>query len=165
MENKTMIRTVTGSIFDTSRSEGIAVFIPMGLVGIRLETETFVRRFTRYTSYDCDARNSITKELVVYSLPELSRPGCTRHLVVFDNLVREILTVEDMREQVNETLSIFAGLGAKTVAMNGIRSRTLPDRTTRPEQYQRQFVEEYLENHPFAFETIWLVDKRGGFDK
>ena len=165
MENKTMIRTVTGSIFDTSRSEGIAVFIPMGLVGIRLEAEEFVRRFTRYTPCDSDARNSIAKELVVYSLPESSRPGCARHLVVFDNLIREIQTVEDMREQVNETLSIFAGLGAKTVAMNGIRSRTLPDKTTRPEQYQRQFVEEYLENHPFAFETVWLVDKRGGFDK
>lgn len=164
MENKTMIRTVTGSIFDTSRSEGIAVFIPMGLVGIRLETETFVRRFTRYTSCDVDARNRIAKALSVYSLHESFRPSA-RHLVVFDNLVREILTVEDMREQVNETLSIFAGLGAKTVAMNGIRSRTLPDKTTRPEQYQRQFVEEYLENHPFAFETVWLVDKRGGFDK
>ena len=165
MENKTMIRTVTGSIFDTSRSEGIAVFIPMGLVGIRLEAEEFLRRFTRYTPYDSDARNSITKELVVYSLPESFLPGCARHLVVFDNLVREIRTVDDMREQVNETLSIFAGLGAKTVAMNGIRSRTLPDKTTRPEQYQRQFVEEYLENNPFAFETVWLVDKRGGFDK
>ena len=165
MENKTMIRTVTGSIFDTSRSEGIAVFIPMGLVGIRLEAEEFLRRFTRYTPSDSDARNPIAKELVVYSRPELSRLGNARHLVVFDNLVREILTVEDMREQVNETLDIFAGLGAKTVAMNGIRSRTLPDKTTRPEQYQRQFVEEYLENHPFAFETVWLVDKRGGFDK
>ena len=164
MENKTMIQTAKGSIFDTDRAEGIAVFIPMGLVGIRLEAEEFLRRFTRYTSYDCDARNSITKELVVYSLPESSRPGA-RHLVVFDNLVKEIRTVEDMREQVNETLGIFAGLGAKTVAMNGIRSRTLPDKTTRPEQYQRQFVEEYLENHPFAFETVWLVDKRGGFDK
>ena len=164
MENKTMIRTVTGSIFDTSRSEGIAVFIPMGLVGIRLEAEEFVRRFTRYTPSDSDARNRIAKELVVYSRPESSRPGA-RHLVVFDNLVKEIRTVEDMREQVVETLDIFAGLGAKTVAMNGIRSRTLPDETARPEQYQRQFVEEYVENHPFAFETVWLVDKRGGFDR
>ena len=164
MENKTMIRTVTGSIFDTNRSEGIAIFIPRGLVGIRLEAEEFVRGFTRYTPCDSDARNRIAKELVVYSLPESSRPGA-RHLVVFDNLVKEIRTVEDMREQVVETLDIFAGLGAKTVAMNGIRSRTLPDETARPEQYQRQFVEEYVENHPFAFETVWLVDKRGGFDR
>ena len=164
MENKTMIRTVTGSIFDTNRSEGIAIFIPRGLVGIRLEAEEFVRGFTRYTPSDSDARNRIAKELVVYSLPESSRPGA-RHLVVFDNLVKEIRTVEDMREQVVETLDIFAGLGAKTVAMNGIRSRTLPHETARPEQYQRQFVEEYVENHPFAFETVWLVDKRGGFDR
>ena len=165
MENKTLIQTAKGTIFDTSRSEGIAVFIPIGLVGIRLETEEFVRRFTHYTHCDSDARNRIAKELVVYSLPESSRPGSTKHLVIFDNLVKEIHTVKDMREQVNETLAIFAGLGAKTVAMNGIRSRTLPDKTIRPEQYQRRFVEEYLENHPFTFEQVWLVDKRGGFDK
>ena len=156
MENKTMIRTVTGSIFDTSRSEGIAVFIPMGLVGIRAEAEVFVSMF--------GIRNLRPKNMIVCSWPE-SKCGIAKHLVFFDNMEKEIFTVEDMREQVNETLSIFAGLGAKTVAMNGIRSRTLPDKTTRPEQYQRQFVEEYLENHPFAFETVWLVDKRGGFDK
>lgn len=70
-----------------------------------------------------------------------------------------------MREQVKDTLAAFGALGAKTVTMNGIRSRTLPDKTTRPEQYQRQFVEEYVEQHPCVFETIWLVDKRGGFER
>lgn len=165
MENKTLIQIMKGTIFDTNRSEGIAVFIPMGLVGIRLETEEFVRRFTRYMPYDSDTRNRIAKGFVVYSIPESSRLGSAKFLVIFDNLKKKIETVDAMREQVNETLSIFAGLGAKTVAMNGIRSRTLPDKTTRPEQYQRQFVEEYVEQHPNIFETIWLVDKRGGFNK
>ena len=103
MENKRMIRTVTGTIFDANRAEGIAVFIPMGLVGIRAEAEVFASMF--------GIRNLRPKNMVVCSLPE-PRCGIARHLVFFDNLVKEIQTVVDMREQVNETLSIFAGLGA-----------------------------------------------------
>ena len=156
MENKTMIQTVKGSIFDADRAEGIAVFIPMGLVGIRMEAEAFAGRF--------GVRDCRPKDMVVCSLPE---PCCgiARHLVLFDNLEKEIITVEDMRRQINDTLDAFAKFGAKTVAMNGIRSRTLPDRGARPEQYQRQYVEEYLESHPGVFETVYLVDLRGGFDK
>ena len=158
MENKTrtMIQTVKGSIFDTDRAEGVAVFIPMGLVGIRREAEDFVRAF--------GVTDLRPKKMVVSSLPEPVR-GITRHLVFFDNLEREIDTVEDMRRQIDDTLDAFAGLGARTVAMNGIRSRTLPDKTSRQEAFQKRFVEEYVGKHPGAFETIWLVDKRGGFDQ
>ena len=52
--------------------------------------------------------------------------GITRHLVFFDNLKKKIETVEDMRRQINDTLDALGALGAKTVAMNGIRSYTLP---------------------------------------
>ena len=45
MENKTTIQTVKGTIFDTERAEGIAVFIPAGLVGIRLDAERFASSF------------------------------------------------------------------------------------------------------------------------
>lgn len=156
MENKTTIRSVKGTIFDTSRAEGVAVFIPMGLVGIRLEAESFVRPF--------GVTDLCPKEMVVRSLPE-PRDGIARHLVYFDNLRKEVDTVEDMRRQVNDTLDAFAKLGAKTVAMNGIRSRTLPDKSSRQEAYQRRFVDEYVGKHPGLFETVWLVDKRGGFNK
>ena len=156
MENKTMIQTVKGSIFDTGRAEGVAVFIPEGLVGIRWEAESFVRAF--------GVTDLRPEGMVVRSLPEPVR-GIARHLVFFDNLEKKIQTVEDMRRQVNNTLDAFAKLGAKTVAMNGIRSRTLPDKTTRQEAWQRRFVEEYIGKHPGMFETVWLVDKRGGFEK
>ena len=49
--------------------------------------------------------------------------------------------------------------------MNGIRSRTLPDKRARCEQYQRKFVEDYLEANPSIFDTVHLVDLRGGFNK
>lgn len=156
MENKTTIRNLKGTIFDASRAEGVAVFIPMGLVGIRLEAESFVRQF--------GVMDLRPREMVVRSLPE-PRGGIARHLVYFDNLEKEINTVEDMRRQVNDTLDAFAKLGAKTVAMNGIRSRTLPDKATRQEAYQRGFVDEYVGKHPGVFDTVWLVDKRGGFNK
>ena len=45
MENKTLIQTVRGTIFDVDRAEGIAVFIPAGLVGIRWEADQFVGSF------------------------------------------------------------------------------------------------------------------------
>ena len=156
MKHKTMIQTVKGSVFDTSRAEGIAVFIPMGLVGIRAEAEVFVSMF--------GIRTRRPKDMIVCSLPE-PRCGIARHLVFFDNMEREILTIDDMRQQVNDTLDVFAGLGAKSVAMNAIRSRTLPDEKTRCEQYQRKFVEDYLEANPGIFDTVHLVDLRGGFNK
>ena len=156
MKHKTVIQTVKGSVFDTSRAEGIAVFIPMGLVGIRAEAEAFVSMF--------GIRSRRPKDMVVCSLPE-PRHVIARHLVLFDNMEREILTVEDMRQQVNDTLDAFAGLGAKTIAMNAIRSRTLPDEKKRCEQYQRKFVEDYLEANPGIFDTVHLVDLRGGFNK
>lgn len=156
MKNKSVIQTVKGSVFDTSRAEGIAVFIPMGLVGIRAEAEVFVSMF--------GIRTRGPKHMVVCSLPE-PRCGIARHLVLFDNMEKEILTVDDMRQQVNDTLDAFADLGAKTIAMNAIRSRTLPNEKVRCEQYQRKFVEDYLEENPGIFDMVHLVDLRGGFNK
>ena len=156
MKNKTTIQAVKGSVFDTNRAEGIAVFIPMGLVGIRAEAEVFVSMF--------GIRIRRPKDMIVCSLPE-PRYGIARHLVFFDNMEKEIITVDDMRKQVNDALDAFAGLGAKTVAMNGIRCRTIPDNRSRPEHYQRRFVKEYLEAHPGVFDAVYLVDLRGGFNK
>ena len=156
MENKTTIRNEKGTIFNTCRAEGVAIFIPMGLVGIRWEAESFVRSF--------GVTDLHPRGMGVRSLPE-PLDGIARHLVFFDNMEKEVNTVEDMRRQVDDTLDAFAKLGAKTVAMNGIRSRTLPDKASRPEAYQRRFVDEYVGKHPGVFETIWLVDKRGGFNR
>ena len=58
-----------------------------------------------------------------------------------------------------------AKAGAKTVAMNGIRCDSRPDMNIRPEAYQKRFVEEYVAGHPDAFDTVYLVDLRGGFNQ
>ena len=144
MENKTMIQPVKGTIFDTDRAEGVAVFVPAGLVGIRLEAENFVHMF--------GVTDFRPKEMVVCSLPEPVH-GKTRHLVFFDNMEKKINTVEDMRRQVNDTLDAFAVLGAETVAMNGIRCKTFSDKMSRQEKYQRKFVEEWVGKHPGVFDA------------
>ena len=55
--------------------------------------------------------------------------------------------------------------GFTFIAMNAIRSRTIPNEKTRCEQYQRKFVEDYLKANPDIFDTVHLVDLRGGFNK
>ena len=55
--------------------------------------------------------------------------------------------------------------GVKSVAMNGIRCDDRPDPNVRPEAYQKRFVEEYVAAHPDAFDAIYLVDLRGGFNR
>lgn len=40
-----------------------------------------------------------------------------------------------------------------------------PDMTIRPEVYQREFIKEYIADHPGTFEKISLVDLHGGFNK
>ena len=90
--------------------------------------------------------------------------GIAKYLICLDN-EREhgVGSVDAMRTQVYATLDAFAKEGVKTVAMNAIHCNALPNPNVRPESYQNGFVEEYVAAHPDAFNTICLVDKRGGF--
>ena len=45
MDNKTSIYPIRGSILNSDLAEGIAVFIPPGMVGIRLESESFLSMY------------------------------------------------------------------------------------------------------------------------
>lgn len=158
MDNKTLIYPIRGSILNSDLAEGIAVFVPPGMVGIRLESESFLSMFG-ITEFR-------TREIVVRDLSAAeARDGAVRCIVYIDNLEREIKSVDDMRAQVVATLDTFAKAGVKTVAMNGIRCDDRPDMTIRPEAYQKRFVEEYVAGHPDAFEAVYLVDLRGGFNR
>ena len=92
--------------------------------------------------------------------------GVDRFLVCIDNeCERSIETVDDMRKQLFATLDAFRERGIKTVSMNGIKVRKFMDENSRPEEYQRQYVEKYIAQYPDAFDTVCLVDKYGGFKK
>ena len=156
MDNKTLIQPIKGSVLNSDLAEGIAVFVPPGMVGIRLESESFLSMFGM-TEFG-------RPEMVVFA-PPAPVEGIVRLFVYIDNSEKRISSVEDMRRQVNDTLDVFAGKGIKSVAMNGIRCDDRPAPNIRPEAYQKQFVEEYVAEHPDAFEAIYLVDLRGGFNR
>jgi hypothetical protein len=157
MNNKTSVYPVRGSVLNRDLAEGIAVFVPPGMVGIRLESEAFLSMFG-ITEFR-------TREIVVRVLDAAEAgDSVVRCFVYVDNQEREIRSVDDMRTQVFATLDAFANAGLKTVAMNGIRCDDLPDRNIRPEAYQMRFVEEYIAGHPDAFDIVYLVDLRGGFN-
>lgn len=156
MDNKTLIQSIRGSVLNADLAEGIAVFVPPGLVGIRLESESFLSTFGM-TEFE-------RPEMIVHK-PAQPVDGIVRFFVYIDNSEKRISSVDDMRRQVNDTLDAFARSGVKTVAMNRIRCDDRPDQSIRPEAYQKQFVKEYIEAHPDAFEMIYLVDLRGGFNR
>ena len=157
MADKTLIQPIKGSVLNGDLAEGIAVFVPQGLVGIRLESESFL---SMYGMTDFEQ-----PEMVVYTPAAAAPTGVVRLFVYVDNSEKIISSVEDMRRQVNDTLDAFAKGGVKSVAMNGIRCDDRPDPNVRPETYQKRFVEEYVAAHPDAFDTIYLVDLRGGFNR
>ena len=129
------------------------------MVGIRLESESFLSMYGM-TEFGLP-------EMVVYTPAAADEPagGIVRLFVYVDNSEKIVSSVDDMRRQVNDTLDAFARGGVRTVAMNGIRCDDRPDPDVRPEAYQKQFVEEYVAAHPDAFEAIYLVDLRGGFNR
>ena len=156
MDNKTLIQPIKGSVLNSDLAEGIAVFVPPGMVGIRLESESFLSMFGMTTFG--------RSEMVVFA-PDAPVEGIVRLFVYIDNSEKRISSIEDMRRQVYDTLDVFAEKGSKSVAMNGIRCDDRPDQNIRPEAYQKKFVEEYVAAHPDAFEAIYLVDLRGGFNR
>ncbi len=149
----TIINTIQGSILDCNLAEGIAIFVPPGLVGLRYTARMF---FCRETGKE----NVGIEELT----PTIRGEGIAKSIFYTDNMKNRISSIEDMREQINKVLDSFASLGLKSVAMNGIRCDNRPDYSIRPEEYQLKFIMEYLDKKPGVFEKITLVDLRGGFN-
>ena len=144
----TTIKTITGSILNDSIAEGIAVFVQ--------EEGKYKPHFQK-----AGWRFLPTPDVRIQPLNK----GIAKYLICLDNeRVHGVESVDAMRTQVYTTLDAFAKAGVKTVAMNGIRCDDLPDRNIRPEAYQMRFVEEYIAGHPDAFDIVYLVDLRGGFN-
>ena len=72
---------------------------------------------------------------------------------------------EDMRILLNSVLDEAKNNNCSIIAMNGIRAYTRPDIHSRSEKYQIQFIKEWLDLHPGVFEKIYLIDRRGGFNR
>ena len=148
---KTAIRCIRGSILDENLAEGIAIFIPVGLTGIRPDSKDFIFKTTGKPM--CGGAGCY----------KAIGSGILKYVLYVDNSDIKVSDIEDMRRQINEVLDIFVTMEVKNIAMNGIRCDDRPDQNVRPEQYLRTFVEEYLAGHPDAFDKISLVDAHGGF--
>lgn len=149
------IKPKTGNLLNFSNKEGIAVFIPSGLTELNDNARKFYEK-------KCGQRPAGAFN---FTQAIDRRFRTDKFLCLVDNNEQKINSIDDMRSQIEEVLNAFKDRRIRTVAMNGIRCNNLPDPNIRPEQYQRQFVEEYLAKHPGVFEKIILVDARGGFDK
>ena len=72
---------------------------------------------------------------------------------------------EDMRIVLDSLLDEAMNNNCNIIAMNGIRAKNKPDIHVRSEKYQIQFIKEWLDVHPCVFEKIYLIDRRGGFNR
>ena len=72
---------------------------------------------------------------------------------------------EDMQLVLDSLLDEAMDNNCSIIAMNGIRARIRPDDHVRSEKYQIQFIKEWLDLHPGVFEKIYLIDRRGGFNR
>ena len=143
----TTIKCIRGKIED-NLSEGIAIFVSELA---KYQDALWAVGFKGAPTPNIDIRRT-------------SFSGVERYLACIDNEhERSIKTVNDMRKQLFATLDAFREWGIKTVSLNGIKVREFTDENSRPEEYQRQYVEEYIAQYPDAFDTVCLVDKYGGF--
>ena len=144
----TIIKCIRGSI-EKNLSEGNAIFV-------------FELAKYRNALHAIHFNGRPTTKIVVQQLSESH--DSNRYLICLDNeYSHSIKTIKEMRKQVFAVLDAFLERGIRTVSMSGIKVNEFPDKRSRPEAYQRQFVEEYIAKYPDAFDSISLVDKYGGF--
>ena len=147
----TTIKAFEDDIMNDHRTAGIAIFV--------FELDKY-KDFIDEIPLD----NIPTVDVKVQRLPKpLHR--ITKFLACIDNEGEHFIqTVDAMRAEVFAVLDAFRKVGARSVAMSSIKVNEIPDKSSRPEAYQRQYVEEYVASHPDAFDTICLVDLHGGFN-
>ena len=151
--NDTIISSVSGSILNGDLAEGLCIIVPPGLTALRVEGKMFFEQMTGRFPEDAVDDAAFAGNIK------------GKHLLYVDTAEHIICNIDDMRELVNGILATFSDLGIKDIAMNGIRCDNRPDMTIRPEVYQREFIKEYIADHPGTFEKISLVDLHGGFNK
>ena len=148
----TTIKAFEDDIMNDHRTAGIAIFV--------FELDKY-KDFIDEIPLD----NIPTVDVKVQRLPKPLH-GITKFLACIDNEGEHFIqNVDAMRAEVFAMLDAFKEKKVRSVAMSGIKIKEIPDQTSRPEAYQRQFVEEYIAAHPDAFDTICLVDLHGGFNR
>ena len=89
----------------------------------------------------------------------------TRYIDIDTDEIDWVEDTEDMHIVLDSLLDEAMANNCSIIAMNGIRAKTKPDNHVRSEKYQIQFIKEWLDLHPDVFEKIYLIDRRGGFNR
>ena len=150
-----LFRAVTGSIFEAEDNsvEGVAVFIPCGLTGIRCDAERYLMPFGDPLKQD--------KGIAIYRKAAL----CRNFTVLCDwNYTHKRYSVSSLSELVDSALNLFGEMNVRRIAMNGIRLECQNNGNI-SESFVMRTAMAWCSLHDRTFEQIDFVDMRGGFGR
>ena len=167
MFNNYTIRSCMGSIFDTKRLglEAIIVFVPSGLTALRAYTLDFLRSFGK----QIDKKGEF---LLFENNPNIDKARSIikwepsnqlKYALVDRNKNQKMYGIHDISSMVDYALRTMSELGVKVIGMNGIRTRDSFWGT--PEEILYNEIVEWLASNEHSFQTINLIDLRGGFSR
>ena len=149
-----LFRAVTGSIFEAENNlaEGVAIFVMCGLTAFRPNARDYIKTLGTQTGW--------ANRLAVFS-KHTARGDIT--FLYDENRDNKIYDIGELHAIVDRTLNFFAERGVGRVAMNGIRVKSIISHEHFAEASLLAAVKNWCSEYEGAFESIDLVDKRGGF--
>lgn len=156
MSSGVLLRAVTGSIFEAENNsaDGVAIFVMCGLTAFRPNAREYIRTF--------GGRTDLSNGLAMFSKhAEQGDITC----LYDENRNNKIYDIGELHAIVDRTLNFFAERGVRRVAMNGIRIKSIISHEHFAEASLLAEVKDWCSAHESAFESIDLVDKRGGFGR
>ena len=177
---------IKGSIFNTEhyKVDALVVFVPCGLTFLRFDSKKFISNngdflrnvditdFTtnelyahQFNSYAMLNGGDNTIGLVDFKLYKNKRFTEERlqHFIVDENIDNKIYGARRLPLFIDIVLSQLSSLGAKRIAMNGVRT---PSGSGYSEKVLVQSVDKWLRhNKEHSIEEIFFIDKRDGFNK
>jgi hypothetical protein len=171
------ISLVTGSIFEPAQFslDGIIVWLPCGMTSLRCDWLDFAAKLEGHIHrpggnpseiveipHAIRTRDTLNKAHQ-FSFYSISPPVDGVHFLHFDlNLGHRIEDIEEIPFMVEKSLEALTKLGARSIGMNAIRTHS---HARASEQALIQAVSEWVAQNDDMVSTVYLIDKRGGFQK
>jgi hypothetical protein len=165
---------VTGSIFEPQKYglEAIIVWLPCGLTSIRWELFDFLKKINNQI-YLCDnnlkesifsidslkKENIINEKLLLKIIPDFNG---LKYIYIDLNLEHRIEYIQNIQNIVNQTMNLITKHKINSIGMNGIRT------TAHARQSEKVLIQSainWINKNKHNIDKIYLIDKRGGFEK
>jgi len=154
-ETKTNINFIQGSVFNTESYglDAVIVFIPCGFTAIRIDCIRFVKQFGEPLEQ--------FREFFLYKNNSKEETGDNlRYILIDRNKENKIYSTRQISIIIDFALNEMSKLGVKRIGMNGIRARS-----SFPEMDLYLEIKKWLVINKHDFHEIYLIDKRGGFNR